>query len=468
LEQAEIALRDADAVEARLRAEDERFWKNAPRLSGDWPEHWRRGLVYDLETLRMMVKQPVGIYEHVWDAMQIQAPRVVLAETAIDALLISYADPAIARELMYGVFADAPEVNVPCTREDGTYNMVAADGTACGTAPQWGYPWLVLEWLYRLEPDLGWLERIYPLLTAYLQWWIRHRTSDDGHLFYACSWESGQDDSPRYGDQPLGGGHPIRHVEPVDLVASMAHAARMMARFAGELGYEHEIAGWKALEETYAAQTARLWNGERFADFDHGAGAATEIDDLMLLAPIALEVASDGQKAILKPAIEAIPDAALVWPCLTWTAVESATRVGAPETASVLAAAVVDRAYRFWDARRPAPGGTNPGISGEYWPLHGRCGGEGYGWGAYTTHLLLHDLIGINPVPGGIEISPNLPAAFREAGRSYRVETTFRGEPLAIAVEPIDGERTRVTVNGDAREVTWGAVILFAASEEAR
>jgi hypothetical protein len=118
-------------------------------------------LVYDLETLRMMVKQPIGIYSHVWDAMQIQAPRVVLAETAIDALLLSYADARLAQELMLGVFLDAPAPQVPCSREDGSYNMVAADGSACGTAPPWGYPWLALAWLAALRPDEAWLGRIY-------------------------------------------------------------------------------------------------------------------------------------------------------------------------------------------------------------------------------------------------------------------------------------------------------------------
>jgi len=53
-------------------------------LEGDWPIHWKHGWVYDMETLRMMVRRPIGIYKHAWDAMQIQAPRTVLAESSID------------------------------------------------------------------------------------------------------------------------------------------------------------------------------------------------------------------------------------------------------------------------------------------------------------------------------------------------------------------------------------------------
>src|SRR5262249_2951323 len=153
---------------AALLDADGEFWATAPRLAGDWPGHWRRGLVYDLETLRMMVKPPVGIYARPWDAMQIQAPRVVLAEAGIAALLLGYADPGVAQRLLLGTFADAPAPNVPCSREDGSVNMVSADGTNCGTGPQWGYPFLVARRLYGQHPDTAWLAEIYPYLARFL------------------------------------------------------------------------------------------------------------------------------------------------------------------------------------------------------------------------------------------------------------------------------------------------------------
>ena len=60
-------------AESKRRAEDEAFWQQAPQLAGDWPQHWRRGLVYDLETLRMLMRPSVGLIPHVFDGMQIQA-----------------------------------------------------------------------------------------------------------------------------------------------------------------------------------------------------------------------------------------------------------------------------------------------------------------------------------------------------------------------------------------------------------
>ena len=48
---------------------------------------------------------------------------------------------------------------------------------------------------------------------------------------YACSWESGQDVSSRFGPQQTGGTI-IQHVRPVDLQASVALSAGILARWA--------------------------------------------------------------------------------------------------------------------------------------------------------------------------------------------------------------------------------------------
>ncbi len=462
-----------DDVRAERIADDERFWSRAPRLDGDWPDHWRRGLGYDLETLRMMVKQPVGIYQHSWDAMQIQAPRVVLGEAAIDALLLAYADVEAGQSLLYGTFADAPLANVPCSREDGSYNMVSADGTVCGTGPQWGYPWLVLRHLFALRPDCAWLRRIYPYLAAYLEWWLAHRRDADGWLVHACSWESGQDLSPRFGEQPLGGGHPTWTTRPVDLQASFAHAAATMAEFAAELGREgagpqsdpstragtpdwtREVARWQELAEDCRGRTEKLWAGDRYADVDGLTGAPTGVDDVMLLAPVALGLASGGHIETLRASIGATDADTVVWPMFAWTAVDAALAVGDDTTATRIASAVVDRAYRCWDSRDHVEGRTLPGIACEYWPLSGRCGGEGYGWGAFTTHLLLGVLVGLRPSVDGITVRPNLPTELRTPGRRYAVQTTLRGTSLEVSLRPTPAG-VEVDLAGRSVTLGWG------------
>lgn len=458
-------LRDAQTngatAEATARADDKRFWALTPRLSGDWPDHWRRGMVYDMDTVRMMVKQPCGVYEHIWDAMQLHAPRVVLAETAMDALLLGYADVPLAQQLLLGTLADASAANVPCSREDGSYNMVAADGTVCGTAPSWGYPFLVAAWLWHARPDRGWLLTIYPLLAKHLRWWLAERSDDDGWLHFACSWESGQDESPRFGPQSLGGGHPIRHVRPVDLHGAVAHAAGTLARWAALLGYADDAATWQTLADDYTARLGALWNGERFADYDASAATLTATDDVMLLAPLALGVTMPAQIAALGPALQRLRAEAQEWPMGAWTATESLLAAGMTQHAAEIAAAVCDRAYGFWDAREAMPDRTLPGVACEYWPTNGRCGGEGYGWGAFTTHLLLRVLLGIMPENGALQVRPNLPPRWRKVGTRYGVHLPqFLAEPLLI--EPLGADRVAVTVGTTRHELAWGEGVVVA------
>ncbi|MFC7547860.1 hypothetical protein [Plantactinospora sp. GCM10030261] len=436
-------------------ADDDRFWTTAPRLGGDWPDHWRRGLVYDLETLRMMVKRPVGVYTRQWDAMQVQAPRVVLGEAAIDALLLGWADPATAQRMLLGTFVDALAPNVPCSREDGTLNMVSADGSACGTGPQWGYPWLVVQRLYDRRPDRDWLDALYPHLSAYLDWWAAHRTDADGWLVHACSWESGQDLSPRFGDQPLGGGHPTHHLRPVDLHAAVAHAAATMAGFAGLLGRERDVPGWRALAAEHADRVALLWTGRRYADMDARTGAGTEVDDVMLWAPLTLGLAGAEQADAVRPAVRAVDPDTLVWPMFAWTAIDAAGAVGEWDTAAATAGAIVDRAYRFWDARTHDEGRTLPGIACEYWPLSGRCGGEGYGWGAFGVHLVLGVLAGIRVTGDRLAVRPNLPADLRVPGRRYDVRLTCSGRPVPVSLRPTD-DGVHVEVDGRGTDLAWG------------
>ena len=132
----------------------------------------------------MMMRRPVGIIPHTWDAMQIQAPRTVLAEAAMDALFLSYADPELAAGAILGHFESSPRPNLPCMREDGSYNMVADDGQICGTAPEWGFPLWCCDQVFRRSGDRAWLRRLYPGAADYLRWWLQERSDAEGWLEY--------------------------------------------------------------------------------------------------------------------------------------------------------------------------------------------------------------------------------------------------------------------------------------------
>ena len=419
------ALTERATALMRARREDATFWSSAPTLSGDWPGHWRRGFVTDFETLRMMVKAPVGIYRHAWDAMQVHAPRVVLAEAAIDALLLGYADLEAAKSMLLGTFLDAPAANVPCSREDGSYNMVGANGSECGTAPEWGYPVEVAAALYDLDPDPAWLEAIYPGLKAFLEWWLDHRSDAEGYLVYDNSWESGQDLSARFGPQKEGGGSTIRAVRPVDLQAAMARGCHTMGRFAAVLRQDSGL--WEAREATFRHHTETLWHEGAYRDYDARVGWS-DVWDVMQLAPLALGLAPAGRVEVLRERVQALDQDAYLWPMFVWTATAAASAAGEDAVAATVAFNTVDRAYRYWDSRAFSPEGRLPGVTCEYWGLDGKCGAEGYGWGAFGIHLVIRTLLGFEPdAEGGFCLTPRLPAAWLTPRGTFGIRNLRQG-----------------------------------------
>jgi hypothetical protein len=438
-------------AESKHREDDEAFWQRAPQLSGDWPEHWRRGLVYDLETLRMTIRPPVGIIDHPFDGMQIQAPRTVLAEAAMDALFLSYADPELAAEVILGHFESSPHPNLPCMREDGSYNMVADDGQICGTAPEWGFPLWCCNQLFRRTGDLGWLRRLYPRAAAYLRWWLEHRRDAEGWMVYACSWESGQDVSSRFGPQQTGGTM-IQHVRPVDLQASMAQSAAILVNWANMLAsapnderpgvtmledYAAEATFWQNVANEFTVKTRLMWRDGWFRDYDSVAGEWSTRQDTMHLAPVFCEVTSLEQVDQLRPFLAQPPShshgwAPLSWPPVVMTLVGAASAARMYLDAAELAYCFIDASYRSIDRKELDKQAGLPGITREYrqaftsgkWGAidYINAGIEGYGWGALSIHLIMRYIMGIREEEADkITITPSIPQALRRIGTIYRI-----------------------------------------------
>jgi hypothetical protein len=438
----EIAL-----AEAQHRADDEQFWNQAPQLSGDWPESWRRGLVYDLETLRMTMRPSVGVLDGVWDGMQIQAPRMVLAEAAMDALFLSYADPELASEIILTHFESAPHPNLPCMREDGSYNMVADDGQICGTAPEWGYPLWCCQQLWLNSGNLSWLKRLYPGAAAYVRWWLDHRRDDEGWEIYGCSWESGQDVSSRFGPQQTGGTI-IQHLRPVDLQASIAQSAVLLASWAETLSsaytdealpnpYTADIAFWQEIAGEFTEKTRSMWYDGWFHDYDSVAHVWSSERDTMHLAPVFCGVATPEQIEQLRTYLEHPPKhssgwAPLSWPPVVMTLVGAAEAAKMPLEASELAYRFIDSSFRSTDSRELDEDGGLPGVTREYrrtiqrgkWGEidYANAGIEGYGWGALSIHLLICHLLGLHATGlGSIAVAPALPLVLRRPGATYTI-----------------------------------------------
>jgi len=429
--EAAASLAQVESVHTSKIKADGEFWSRAPRLEGDFPEHWKRSWVYDFETLRMMVRRPLGVYKHPWDAMQIQAPRNVLAETSIDMWALSYADPESARAILLGQFQDAVEANVPCMREDGTMNMVAADGSECGTSVQWCYPFYCIESVFLRTADKAWLGKLYPYLTAFLDWTLKNRTDSEGWVVPKCSWESGMDASSRFLIKQPTGGELIDFIRVAEIQAAMAHAAGAMRAYATLVGRAQDIPRWQDLFAKYAGKTRELFYEGWFYDVDGRSGKPIVIPghrEVTQMAPLMCGVATPEQIHAMIPAmLEYTPfqEYWLEWPSLVLPYAESMWRAGQRRPLAKVLGEIVDRAYRSMDRRELEPEKHLgwPGVSCEYWGQNGAAGGEGYGWGATLPAHIIRSLFGFREVAwtegSQFELGPNIPDGLSGEGKSF-------------------------------------------------
>lgn len=442
LNELEISRREALGQLKIQLAEDENFWQSCPKLAGDWPDAWKHGWVYDWETLRMNIRQPIGIFNHPWDAMQIHSPRVVLGETCLDMLTYQYADPELAKDVIYGTFADAVMPNIPCTREDGSMNMIGADGSECGTAPMWGFPFHVIRIIYAQTGDREWISKLYPHLKAYLEWWLKNRTDMEGWFHCNNSWESGQDGSRRF---PVEGeGDPATFVRTVDVEASVAEAMKIMAEFAPIAGKSDDKDYWTKLADRRIKNTRSMFVDGWFRDIDGRNGQPIIFEDwydVIMLAPLTCGIANQDQVQAIKPKFDFFVQNPewLQWPPGLLAFSEAAWFAGKQNAAAEAVKNIANRVYQRTDSqtvmfiRDEDPFSYRiPGVANEFWPNEFRpAGGENYGWGATLPGYIIRHIMGYRESDDTDEsafiVAPSMPAEFMEAGKIYSLkDLTFR------------------------------------------
>ena len=435
-----------EILEATLEP-DKLFYKRFTMLEGDWPTAWKHGWVYDFETIRMNIRPPIGIYKHHWDAMQVHSPRSVLGEAALDAMTLSYVDIDLAKEVIYGTFADAPMPNVPCSREDGSMNMISAHGKECGTAPIWGMPFMVIFSIYQRCGDLDWIKSLYPYLQEYLEWWIEYRKDEDGWFFAACSWESGQDASKRFLVADHDPGAASEFIRTVDITSAMGHAFSTMGYFAELLNDNVAIGYWNGLASDQLKNISSMFIDGWYRDIDGRTDEPIILKDyfdVMMFTPVAFNMANSDEIGQLTPMFNYFKDNQrhwLEWPSFMQVFSEAAWYAGNRKYISDLVADIADRIYNHIDKNNVLPVGHHqsrlpkeynyriPGVSNEYWPIdlnNGNPGGcENYGWGATMPVLIIRNIIGFreleNKTKKGFSLSPSVPNYLCISGRTYGI-----------------------------------------------
>ena len=468
IEKGSAAISKLRSTISAKRKEDESFWRRAPLLTGDWPTHWLNGFIYDVETLRHMVYPPKGVLRHRWDIMHVNWPRVVLAETSIDMLMLSYFDIEMAKEVIHGVFEDSPLPNVPCIHADGSFNMVAYDGSPCGTSPVWCLPFYCYEIIYSRSGDMGWVKDTYWRWRSYLKWWMENRRDEDGFFHYKCSWESGEDNATRFGI--LGkGSESIEHIKVPELAAAMAHAAKLMAYFSSKLGLEEEVKEWRETYLDCVKVLERHWHRGWYHDYDADKGGYTRFKDALHLTPLLLGVSErrkelsrrlEDVNSLLREMSASVGWDVLWWPCFVFPLFESLSLAEDREGVlrgylRELAYRVVERAYKYSDLK-VRRGYASPGTSYEHWGHleDGYKGVECYGWGALPVLIIFRYILGVReggPEECSLTVNPNIPQPLLRSGAKLGVSGyRYRDLRLSLLYSIKEGGLLEVKIKVDS------------------
>lgn len=457
---------------------DEAFWRDCPMISGDWDKHWKHGWVYDFETLRMNVRQPIGIFKHPWDAMQIHSPRLVLGETALDMMTLSYANPELAKKVLYGTFADALAPNIPCVREDGSVNMISSDGSECGTAPMWGYPFRMIKNIFLATADTLWIGQLYPHLQSYIEWWLKNRTDSEGWLHCNNSWESGQDGSRRFLVAEHNEAAVADFVRTVDVEASMAEAMLVMKYFATVLGKSDAVKQWELLAQQRINNTRSMFVDNWFRDVDARTKKPIILDnhyDVAMLAPLTCGIASEEQVRAVRPMLKKF-DRGHEWPPGLFTLAEAEWVAHERVLAAEGVATVADRVYNRTDSHSVMFYDSTysyriPGVANEFWPTREiPAGGENYGWGATLPMNIIRNIIGLREKESntGVEmyLAPTLPKSFLNIGKRYSIShlkyrnvrfdvtcTVSKSNALSVSLHVVSETPVAVSVQSETGKI---------------
>jgi hypothetical protein len=333
-------------------------------------------------------------------------------------------------------------------REDGVMNMVAVDGSACGTSISWCFPYFCAASIFDRTRDLAWLRQLYPKLASLLRWTLAHRSDSGGFLVGKCSWETGMDTSKRFRIQQPTGGELVEFLRLVELQAAASQAGEILAQFATVIGKPEEVQQWRKIQKNFAEKTQQLWKDDWFHDYDTQAQQLVTVAtrDPSQAAPAFCGVATEEQKKRILSTLRSmyvelkaqgskdVPqgDFSLDWSSFVLPFLEAAWSSGDGDLVSEAVELISNRIYTSMDRRIiEGPAGPDgkprrlgwPGVSCEIWGASGAFGGEGYGWGAVMPAHIIRNLIGVRETGDlrSITLAPNFGASLAGAGKHYGI-----------------------------------------------
>lgn len=300
---------------------------------------------------------------------------VYLWDSAFIALIWKHRNPQIAQDIIRSVLHNQlADGRVP--------HVVSIMGTS-----RWSQPpvltWSAMQFV-SAEDDLAFAREAYPKLKKYHEWLFRARRHASGLFFWDHPYESGIDNSPRFGNRDESRFENTRNQEAVDLSSYVIMDSEALARMARFIAAHESDDRVKTARLAEAAQfdgearqigaliRTRLWDETRgnFFDRDVTTNRLIPISTIASLFPLTAGAASAEQARRLlvhvrdpqqfntpipfptvarqEPSFEKDCWRGPVWINTAYLAIQGLKRYGETALAHEMAARLVDGVYMTW------------------------------------------------------------------------------------------------------------------------
>ncbi|HVK62245.1 MAG TPA: trehalase family glycosidase, partial [Bdellovibrionales bacterium] len=250
------------------------------------------------QTLQSNLKKPDSKtpFYHVRPAPKFDG--VYLWDSAFIALIWMHKNPQTAEQVILSVLhGQQPDGRIP--------HVINVFGTSEWTQPP------VLSWatakIASHSENLDFIRASYDKLVKYHSWLMSSRRLSNGLFYWEHAYESGIDNTPRFGTRDESKYIDTKLVAAVDLSSYMVMDARALAKLAGMQGLTEDAARFeKEADEISALIRQHLWDETTgyFYDLDTVTGQMIAIPTIASFFPMAAKAATPEQAARLVTHIE--------------------------------------------------------------------------------------------------------------------------------------------------------------------
>jgi len=335
--------------------------------------------------------------------------------------------------------------------------------------------WSVWE-LYQWSKDKEFLAYAYPILKNYQLWLSANRGFENGLYFWAHSYESGIDNSPRFSSADEKIKRDLSSIAPVDINSYVYSQNLLLAKMAEVLGKTQEAQAFQKNADTLARLiNEKLWDPETglYYDRDLKTDQLLKIKTIASLLPLFAGIPDQDQAKKLRdhimnpgefntyfplpsvsrddPSFEKDCWRGPVWINTAYMVLKGLKNYGYDAEASELAYRIVERVYANYQLTGKLVEFYDPDQDG-FKDLHRKRGNlyklitlgdkpqaNFVGWTGLVNTLLIEELVGFKKQEDKRILAPEFPTL----AKGLSLKLTIPSENLTIEIQVLDDASAR-------------------------